>query len=290
MSYEKKLEQINVMENRWQDACNQTEIYNLVMRHFTSPLPEGKKVKKAIVVGYDGCTAEMLDYLDREDNGTIKYILENGGHCVFSYAGGKPYPEPIIQETSTAPGWCAMLTGVTCEENGIDDNGFVKELEPKSLFLKLPEADLVKSAAFYVSWDGHFTEDNSTYLKEKQYIAEKKLDVTFLCADGDDGTRKNVLDDINRDDCSDFIFLILEYTDHNGHGYDYRPEVPEYMQAFLSEEEAGYEFIEAIKKRKSFDEEDWLVLVTSDHGGYKCSHGGETLQERITFIASNHTI
>ena len=288
MEYSEKLERIKGLENTWDKAVNQTEIFYLIERHFNSPLPEGKTVKKAMVIGYDGTTAEMLDYLEDTEKSAIGYLLSNGGRGEFSFSGGRAYPEDIIQETSTAPGWCSMLTGLTAEDNGIDDNGFIKEVEPKSLFIKLAEDGKINESGFYVSWDGHFVDkDGATYLKEKAYIDEHGIKANFICADGDDGTIKNTLDDINGDVCSDFIFTILEYTDEYGHGYDYRPEVKEYLGAFHSAEKAGRGFIRAIESRKTYDAEDWLILITSDHGGYKCGHGGPTLQERITFIVSN---
>ncbi len=289
MNYEEKLNN-DFMENKWNEAVNQSEIYTLIMKHFTSPLAQGKSVKKAAVIGYDGMTAEMLGHLDKVPRGAMKYILENGGHAVFSYAGGKPYPEDIIQETSTASGWCSMLTGVVADVHKIDDNGIVKEIEPKSLFLSLLEKGLAKKTAFYVSWGGHFEDDNSTYLKELEYIKENGLNAVFLKADNDAGTFANTISDIKSDDCSDFIFTILEYPDRNGHGFRFEPEIPEYMQALVDSERDGMDIIEAIESRENYEKEDWLILVSSDHGGFGYGHGGPTLQERITFIVSNKEI
>ena len=290
MSYKERIEKIDFLENTWQTALNQTEIYSLITKHFCSPLPGGKKIKKAIVIGYDGCTCEMLNYIDKEKSSAIKRLISEGGHGVYSYSGGAAYPDAITQETSTAPGWCSMLTSCLAEETGVYNNGISKALEPKSLIIRLVDEKTVNSSAFYVSWEGHFSEDGATYLNEKRYAEENKLKIAYACAEDDDGTRKNVLDDVNSAECSDFIFSIFEYTDHNGHGYDYLPEKPEYMQAFNSAEQTGCDIIEAIKNRRSFNEEDWLILITSDHGGYKCGHGGDTLQERITFIISNREI
>ena len=183
-----------------------------------------------------------------------------------------------------------MLTGVLADVNLIDDNGIIKPLEPKTLLLQLAEEQAAKRTAFYVSWEGHFEEDNATYLEEKRYLAEQGLPVVFRCAKDDDGTKENVLGDIGRTDCADFIFSIFEYCDHNGHGFDYRPEVPEYRQAFTDSEATGRAIIRAVEARPSYGKEDWLILITSDHGGYRRGHGGPTLQERITFIVSNKDI
>ena len=152
MNYSERLERIKILENTWQNAINQSELYGLIMQHFYSPLPEGRKVKKALVIGYDGCTCEMLNYLDKVDRGAVKYLISNGGHGIFSYAGGAPYPEPIIQETSTAPSWCSMLTSNLAPNSKIYSNGTTKEVEPKSLIIKLVDDKAAKKTAKYLGF------------------------------------------------------------------------------------------------------------------------------------------
>ena len=43
------------------------------------------------------------------------------------------------------------------------------------------------------------------------------------------------------------------------------------------------ESINAIKARPTYETEDWLIIITSDHGGIKRNHGKESIQERMTF-------
>ena len=45
--------------------------------------------------------------------------------------------------------------------------------------------------------------------------------------------------------------------------------------------------IEAIKARETYDTEDWLIIITSDHGGIGTDHGSASIQERMTFIVAN---
>ena len=47
------------------------------------------------------------------------------------------------------------------------------------------------------------------------------------------------------------------------------------------------ETIDAIKARETYDTEDWLIIITSDHGGFGTKHGKASIQERMTFIVSN---
>ena len=51
--------------------------------------------------------------------------------------------------------------------------------------------------------------------------------------------------------------------------------------------ETTKKLIEAVKARPTYETEDWLILITSDHGGYVRGHGGSTLMERMMFIVTN---
>ncbi len=290
MSFEEAVESLDLMENTWQTAIPQTEIYNIIKDHFNSELPEGKTVKKAIVIGYDGCRADNFRLLANSKHSAINELIADGGHAVFSYCGGVNYPEKNIQDTSTAPGWCSMLIGQWANEIGVTSNGQPKEIEPRTLLLELVEDKVIDSSAFYVSWPGHFSKKNSTYVNEKTYIEQNGINSKFLCAGNDAGTTENVLEDLNSADCSDFIFLTLEYTDHNGHSTGFSLQNPKYVNGFRNADGTGADFIEAIKARPDYDKEDWLILITTDHGGINASHGGPSMDERITFIVSNKEI
>ncbi|MBE6835141.1 MAG: hypothetical protein E7515_02680 [Ruminococcaceae bacterium] len=289
-AFEESIESLDIMDNTWETALPQTELYNLVNEHFASPLPEGKTEKKAIVIGYDGCRADTFQLLKSSKKSSVNTLLNDGGHAVFSYCGGVNYPEENIQATSTAPGWSTLLTGQWAYTFNVRDNNQPKPVEPKTLLISLVEDGIIDSSAFYVSWTGHFMENDSTYINEKKYIAENKINSNFHWSISDIGTEKSVLSDLKKNDCSDFIFLTLEYTDHNGHNTGFTLENPEYVNAFRNADAAGANFIEAIKSRPNYEKEDWLILITTDHGGSGYGHGGPSIEERITFIVSNKEI
>lgn len=279
-----------VFENTWQTALPQTKIYNLIRGHFTSPLPAGKTKKKVLVLGYDGCRADLFASVATAQNSAVRTLLDNGGHAVLSYAGGVNYPAVNTQATSTAPGWCSMLTGQWADVHGIYNNGVAKSNDHLTLLTTLVQDGLADSTAYYVSWDGHFIGANTTYINEKTFVETQGMPVVFSDATDDNGTKANALADLNKADCSDFIFTIFEYTDHTGHGSGFTPKNAAYMQAFHDADATGKALLRAVESRESYAEEDWLILITTDHGGWSTRHGGDTLEERITFIISNQAI
>ena len=288
--YQQSLETLPVLENTWQEALPQTAVYDLIKAHFASPLPEGKTEKKAIVIGYDGCQVDTFRLLATAKKSAINMLLSDGGHAVFSFAGGVNFPAENTQATSTAPGWCSMLTGAWADVHHINNNGQPKEVEPKTLLLSLVEDGTVDKSAFYVSWNGHFSQKTATYYPEKVYARENGVNATYRRALFDPGTKFNILSDLRKKDCSDFIFSTLEYTDHAGHGSGFGLGNPKYISAFRDAEATGADIIETITERPTYNSEDWLILITTDHGGIGGSHGGPSIEERITFIVSNKDI
>lgn len=283
-AYVATIESIECYENTLDTAIPQTEIYNIINNHLNAPLADGKTEKKVIVIGYDGGRADALSLIDENGEGGISYLLKTGGTAAIGYCGGVNYPEINRQDTSTAPGWCSILTGQWADVHGIRGNGIEKSNDTLTLLTTSVEDGLIGSSAFYVSWNGHFSGEGTTYIQEKNYIEEKGLDVTFLKADDDKGTVDNTLADINSADCSDFIFSIIEHPDHKGHDTGFSINNPDYRQAIADSETDSKAIIDAIESRPTYETEDWLIVITSDHGGYNKSHGLVTIQERMTFI------
>ena len=273
-------------ENTQETAIAQIEIHDIIEEHFSAPLPEGKTEKKAIIIGYDGCRADALTLANGKDSG-IRKMLDSGASLNLVYCGGVNYPEINTQDTSTAPGWCSILTGQWADKTGITGNGITKTMEYKTLFTSLTENEIINSASFITSWNGHFSTDNATYNLEKAYCEEKSLDVSFNLCYSDTNSANTAIKDLQEDDCSDFIFAIYEGTDHAGHAFGFSTNNPIYKVGFRINDVLAYRTLCAIEERETYSSEDWLIIITSDHGGFGTGHGGPSLQERMTFIVTN---
>jgi len=273
-------------ENTQETATAQIEIHDIIEEHFSSPLAEGKTEKKAIVIGYDGCRADALTLAQGKDSG-IRKMLDNGASLNLVYCGGVNYPEINTQDTSTAPGWCSILTGEWADKTGITGNGITKSMEYKTLLTSLTEEKVIDSASFVTSWNGHFSTDNATYNLEKAYCEENSLDVSFNLCISDTNSANTVIKNLQEDDCSDFIFAIYEGTDHAGHAFGFSTNNPIYQVGFRINDVLAYRTLNAIEERDTYSTEDWLIIITSDHGGFGTGHGDESIQERMTFIVTN---
>lgn len=269
-------------DNTIETALPQTELYSIVKNHFDSALPAGKTEKKAIIIGYDGCRADVLTEMQQE-NSAIAALLNEGASFNLTYCGGVNYPAENTQATSTAPGWCSVLTGKWADEHGISSNDITKEIEPKTLLTSLVEDGTVDSSSFITKWAGHFSRNNATYLLEKQYCEDQGLAVSFNKCKNDEDSLNFALEEIAKENCADFIFVIYEPTDSAGHNIGFTWNNPQYKSAFVTADSYGFETLNAIRQRATYETEDWLIIVTSDHGGVGTDHGSESIQERITF-------
>lgn len=273
-------------ENTIETAIPQTQLYDVVNEHFNLELPEGKTEKKAIIIGYDGCRADILAEM-QDENSAIGAMLKDGASLNLAYCGGVNYPEVNTQNTSTAPGWCSILTGQWADVHGVTANDITKSLDTKTLLTSLTEDKTIDSAAFITKWAGHFSRDNATYLLEKQYCEENNLNVAFNKCKNNEASLETALEEISQKDCADFTFVIYEQTDSAGHNFGFSFNNPKYKNGFAQVDSFGYETLEAIKARETYDSEDWLIIITSDHGGFSTDHGGPTVQERMTFVVMN---
>lgn len=74
-------------------------------------------------------------------------------------------------------------------------------------------------------------------------------------------------------DAPDATLYFIDCVDHAGHAKGFYPMAAEYLAASAKADSYIGACLDAIAKRPTFAGEDWLVLVTSDHGGYATGHG-----------------
>jgi predicted AlkP superfamily pyrophosphatase or phosphodiesterase len=72
----------------------------------------------------------------------------------------------------------------------------------------------------------------------------------------------------------DAVFVYFRLPDAIGHRSGFHPRVPEYRAAIEAVDGLAAIVVAAMRSRKTFVREDWLILVTSDHGGQGTHHTG----------------
>jgi hypothetical protein len=89
----------------------------------------------------------------------------------------------------------------------------------------------------------------------------------------------------------DVLCLHPDNIDQVGHASGFSPSNPAYMTAITDVDTWVGEVMTALKARPDYANEDWLVLIVTDHGGLGTSHGGNSNEERqIWWIASGTNV
>jgi len=146
---------------------------------------------------------------------------------------------------------------------------------------------LLGALGLLVSWGGHFESDTASYRNDIAYCEEQNLDAAWVTMPDDAGTFAQTLAQVESADCPDMIMCTLEYCDHTGHGTGFGNKNPLYVQAFRDSDRDALALINAVKARATYADEDWLILISTDHGGSGKGHGSQLTECRQVFTAAN---
>lgn len=272
-----------IFRNSPAEALPQTAVAKAVRAHMES----GGKTKKAAVIGFDGARADSLvpvvksgfdPYIDSAKYSALQKLKDEGA-VFLSYTGGEKGEK---QETSTPQGWATVLTGKWAKETGI----YGEETLTKAETFLTEYAKKGKKTVFNSIWPVHFTK---TYRREIENAEKNNLPLRFVqVPDSDDALTEHMIKSVTGDDC-DISFCIFELPDHTGHETPpgFYNGNPQYVKALYCCDKNAYRIIEAIESRPTYKNEDWLIIITADHGGHLKTHGSQLITDKMIFIAAN---
>lgn len=260
-----------IWQNTMDDRIPQTAISDIMTRHMEQ---EGETPRKLLFIVYDGALATAAGLWTEKNPGNPIGSLAARGGAWLGFAGGAA---PGDQSTSTSAGFASMFTGVWAQQNGIAENGDTLSPETRTIMYRLHMRN--KRARFFFSWEPHQTVNYKLEAEEFPELYE-------YCGN-DAGTFTSMLKGI--EDGLDAVIGSLEYTDSAGHttGYNLRSR---YMKSLAKAEYDAKTLIAAAQERAEKHNEDWLIIIGSDHGGIGYGHGGTSMMESTTWFVANKKI
>ena len=114
-------------------------------------------------------------------------------------------------------------------------------------------------------------------------IANGFVDITRNTADSSTDVKNKAVAELGVEDLT-ALFVHFDDVDHAGHGSGFGPNNSNYISAIETVDAAIGELVVALKNRPNYNKEDWMVIVSTDHGGIGTSHGGDTEEERTIFM------
>lgn len=224
--------------------------------------------KKALIIGIDGCRPDALEVASTPN---IDELITTG---IFS-------PDALNDDiTISGPGWSSILCGVWSEKHLVTGNGFsVDDYESyPSFFKRAKEFNPALQTLSICHWGP--INDN---------IIGDQVDFS-LNVSSDEAVAEKASAYLSVND-PDIVFLHFDEADGVGHGSGFSPDVPEYLSIIEEIDSLVGVVIEAIENRPDYEDEEWLILLTTDHGGLGTSHGGNSIEEeRVFVIASGNAL
>ncbi len=246
-----------------------------------TPTPAGAadaaaNTDKVLVIGIDGAV------LDRIKAANAPYL--NGLMAQGLTARSTLYASPMAA-TSSGPGWSTIATGVWPDKHGVKDNSFTgKNYTAYPDFLtRIENAKPALNTYAAADWEPITSTD------QNGPIFSPKVDKRLSLKGDRDGYRNEdpkiaaAAAAELRDQNPDAAFVYLGEIDAAGHSSGAASQ--QYLDAIARVDTLVGQLLTAVQNRPTYAQENWKVLVTTDHGHTNSGgHGGSTIPERGTFV------
>jgi len=219
----------------------------------------GAQTKKVLFIGIDGCRQDVM----MSSNTPNIHNLIN--QSIYSLDG------LCAATTWSGNGWSTMLTGVWHTKHNVQDNNFTN---PN--FANYP--DFMTRAESYnpnlrtISL-AHWSPINDIIVNNADVQTNFSTDLAV----------KNAAVSALQNDNPDILFVDFDDVDHAGHSYGFNSNTPQYVSSMETTDTYIGQIVAAMKSRPTYNNENWLVVLTTDHGAADTSHGGGNLSERNIF-------
>ncbi|OUT58578.1 MAG: hypothetical protein CBB71_12715 [Rhodopirellula sp. TMED11] len=220
---------------------------------------------RVLIIGIDGT---RRDALQRAQTPNLDALIQRGQLWENTQILG---PRETQNDTVSGPGWTSFLTGVWADKHGIQDNGF-KGNNIKNyphLFARVraqyPDAQL----GSFVDWkpiDKYIVSEADKRVCHESHGAEAYT--------ANDQRLTDEATEYIRSSDPHAVMVYLGAVDETGHAHGFHPSVPHYIRAIQTVDDHVGSLIKAMKSRRRYEEENWLVLLSTDHGGQGTGHGG----------------
>lgn len=237
------------------------------------------KEPKVLFIGIDGVRA---DALNAANTPTLDSLMNKGLFTFDSWHCGI---------TSSGPSWSTMLTGVWEQKHKVTNNNYTNaDYNSYPYFPKRAKecrADL--KCVQIITWDPMNDPTNSN--NSAGYVFNSGFDQSIDAGSHGNGSVTAAAKIQLADPDLDVLFIHYDETDATGHSSGFNPGNAAYMNAIQGRDAEIREVINALKARPNIAKEDWLIMLTTDHGGIGTTHGGNSNTERhIWWMASGADI
>ncbi|MFD4373870.1 alkaline phosphatase family protein [Streptomyces sp. NPDC058486] len=221
------------------------------------------KQAKTLVIGIDGAA---FDAFARADVPNLRTLMAQG-----MTARSNLFANPMAPTVSGAA-WSSIATGVWPDKHNVKDNNFTAPNYARypDYQTRLETANPAVDTLVVGTWN-----------PIPQTVFGPRTDLR-IAGGNDAGTTAKAAERL-RDGDPDSTFVHLDEVDGAGHSAGTASD--RYLTALSVADAQIGQLLDAVRSRPTYAKEDWLVMVTSDHGHTPSGgHGGNSPGERGTFV------
>ncbi len=226
--------------------------------------PTGAATRHVLIVGFDGTRPDALE----QANTPVVDFLRR--HSAYTLAASTQRSGP----TMSAPGWMSAFTGVDTDHHRVIANGDYSMRDPRYRTFVARLADAGRHAVVATSWDEIITRIVEPGAAQSTMAATDAFSSRWLASQIRTGT-------------ADAYFEHLNDVDSAGHASGFSGTNPDYVRAIERSDTNTGTMLDAVLSRATVASEDWLFVLTTDHGGSGLGHGPmDAANQTIWFIAA----
>ena len=218
-------------------------------------------VRKVLFVGWDGV---RTDALFAAHTTCIDSLLN---HSYYNWSTDRG------EYTVSVPGWSTILHGVWPSKHGLTDNTFSSNNYESytDIFTLAKQLKPNLSVATLSNWDDFLRiTENENYAQRFDSDRDLKDDAVKLL-----------------NSCTpDIMVLHFDNPDAFGHDSGFSPINQEYLNAISISDAYLSEIMMTIEQRESLYNEEWLIVISTDHGGEGTGHGNQYDLPQTRFVWS----
>jgi len=255
------------LKSKSHNTTKMKKLRNILILVFIAVLQLGlnaAKTKKLLIIGIDGC---RIDALMLSNATFIKGLLSTSTYSLDAQTS---------TPTMSCNGWSNMNTGVWGTKHNVMNTA--NDFSPNNytqwpdFFTYLERSNPALVTASFCSWGP---------LNDNLFHSDTKITTTDL----DANTTSNAIAFIQNNN-PDAVLVDLGDVDHTGHSSGFGT-TGNYITAINAADNRVRDIINAVKARPTYSQEDWLFIITTDHGGTGYGHGGGSSVERKVWVIMN---
>lgn len=222
---------------------------------------------RVLVIGIDGCRADVIASAASPN---LDNLMQSGYYTLNALTEAP---------TWSGVGWTGMVTGVWKNKHGVNDNSYIgQNLSYPHFFEHINNQYPSLNKYSIVHWGPINTHLANFSAGEQQFTYGTDLEV------------ENKVADVLTNEDPEVIFVHFDDVDHAGHDVGYLSTEPTYVGSIETVDARIGTILTALYARPNYATENWLVLVSTDHGGNAAGHGGSSLEERTIFIIASGAV